>query len=380
MAEKEKIAPEAEEVKAEETAAEEVKAEETAAEAAPAEEKAETKEEKAPVEEKAPKAEKAPKEKKPAGKKLPIIIGAVVAVVIVALLVVTIVMGTMATGAYKKGDYAAAYKNSQLALFLASGDKDVIAEAYVTEVLCKEGKFFTAAEVLDKTGLSDEDKNEIYASEPELALCVPGQVVKFGKYETDNNAANGPEDLEWIVLDVVEENGQARALLMTKDVVGNPEGWNKYADGNTSYAESNLNDWCESDFYITFSMYDASLKEKILKIKVPTADSSTGVDSGEDVAVYAYAPAKEDLDKYLTGDLAQYIKASPTASAKAAGVTAYGKEQIAQYYLRNAGNFENNAQWAAGIDKSGAFSEGLSMSGSSTGARVCINVDLGSIK
>lgn len=371
MADKEKTTPEAEEVKAEEVKAEEAKTEEVKAEEAPAEEKVEKKEEK---------KEKAPKEKKPAGKKLPIIICAVVALVIVAVVVLAIVMGSMATGAYKNGDYAAAYSNSKLALFLSGKDKDIIAEAYVTEVLCKEGKYFTAAEILDKTSLSDEDKNEIYASQPELALCVPGQIVKFGKYESDNNAANGAEDLEWIVLDVTEEGGKARALIMTKEVVGNPGGWNKYSDGNTFYSASNLNDWCESEFYNTFVSNDITLRDKILMVNISTADSSTGVDSGEDVQVHAYAPAKEEFDKYLTGDLAQYIKASPTASAKAAGVTAYGKDKTAVYYLRNIGNVENDAQWASGIDKEGAFQESLSMSGSSTGARVCINVDLGEVK
>ncbi|MBR7164957.1 MAG: hypothetical protein IKD18_01640, partial [Clostridia bacterium] len=323
-------------------------------------------------------APKAPKEKK-GGKKLPIIIAAIVAVVIIAFVVVAFVMGSSAINAYGAKDYAAAYNNSKLALFMSADDKNVIKEAYVKEVLCKEEKYFTAAEILEKSSMTEEKKNEIYASNPALALCKEGQIVKFGKYESDNNAANGPEDVEWIVLEVTKENGKARALLLSKDIIGAPGGWNK-TDGNTFYSASNLHDWCESDFYLTFTMYDASLKDKILKMKVATADSSTGVDSGEDVAAHAYAPAKEDLDKYLTGDLAKYIIASPTASAKAAGVTAYGKEQAAQYYLRNVGNVENNAQWAAGIDKKGAFNEGLAMSGNATGARVCINVDLGELK
>ena len=109
-------------------------------------------------------------------------------------------------------------------------------------------------------------------------------------------------------------------------------------------------------------------------------DALAQFDKYEEDVVWVGFPAKEDLDKYLTGDLAKYIIASPTASAKAAGVTAYGKEQAAQYYLRNVGNVENNAQWAAGIDKKGAFNEGLAMSGNATGARVCINVDLGELK
>ena len=364
MAENEKITPEAEEVKAEEVKAE-----------APAEEKKE-----------APKAKKA-------NKALPAIIAAaVVAVLVVAFVVVAFVMGSSAINAYGAKDYEGAYNNSKLALFMSAGDKNVIKEAYIKEVLVKEAKYFTAAEILENSSMTEEKKSEIYASDASLALCKEGQVVKFGKYEAGEfvpyDGTNyftqieretlPPEELEWIVLEVTKENGRARALLLSKDIVGAPGGWNK-TDGNTFYSASNLHDWCENDFYLSFTMYDASLRDKILKVKVATADSSTGVDSGEEVVAHAYAPAKEDLDKYLTGDLAKYVNASPPASAKAAGVTAYGKDQIAQYYLRNVGNVENNAQWAAGIDKKGAFNEGLAMTGNATGARVCINVDLGEI-
>jgi hypothetical protein len=195
MAENEKITPEA---------AEEVKAEEVKTEA-PAEEKKE-----------APKAKKA-------NKALPAIIAAaVVAVLVVAFVVVAFVMGSSAINAYGAKDYEGAYNNSKLALFMSGKDKNVIKEAYIKEVLVKEKKFFTAAEILEKSNMTEEEKSKIYACDPSLALCKEGQIVKFGKYEGDNNAANGPEDVEWIVLEVTKDNGRARALLLTKDIVGAP--------------------------------------------------------------------------------------------------------------------------------------------------------------
>ncbi len=366
MSDKEKITPEAEEVKTE--AAEEVKeevveapAEETAA--APAEEKKAKKEKK----------EKAPKEKKKGGKKGLIIGGIVVAVVVIALVVVSIIMGSLSTNAYIAKDYAAAYNNSKLALFQAKADKDLIAKAYVVEVLCKEGKYFTGAEIIEKTSLSDEDKAAIYKAQPELGLCVPGQVVTFGKYETDKNVANGAEDLEWIVLDVIKEGGKARALIVTKDVVGSPDGWNKLNEANTSYAESNLHSWCQ-DFFSSFTQYDVTLREKILTVQVETEGA------GDPVVANAYALSKEDVKAYFTGDMAKYLKASPTAAAKTEGVTAYGKDKVAIYYLRNAGKVEDGTQWGCGINKEGEIDEGLSMTSGSYGARVCMNVDLGATK
>lgn len=361
MSDKEKIVPEAEEVKTE--AAEEVK-EEVAApvEEAPAEEKKEKK----------AKKEKAPKEKK-GGKKGLIIGGIVVAVVVVALIVVSFIMGSLSTNAYLAKDYTAAYNNSKLALFQAKADKDLIAKSYVVEVLCKEGKFFTGAKIIEKTSLSADDKAAIYKAQPELGLCVPGQVVTFGKYETDKNVTNGAEDLEWIVLDVIEEGGKARALIVTKDVVGSPDGWNKLNEANTSYAESNLHSWCQ-DFLATLTQYDVALRDKILTVKVKCEGA------GEDVVTKAYALSKEEVKAYFTGDMAEYIKAVPTAAAKTEGVTAFGKDKTAAYYLRDAGKVEDGTQWACGINKDGEIDEGLSMTSGSYGGRVCVNVDLGATK
>ncbi len=373
MSDKEKIVPEAEEVKTE--AAEEVKEE---AVEAPAEEAVEAEtpvEAEAPVEkkkEKKAKKEKAPKEKK--GGKKGIIIGCIVAaVLVIALIAVSIVMGTLSTNAYLAKDYTAAYNNSKLALFQAKADKDLIAKSYVVEVLCKEGKYFTGAEIIEKTSLSAEDKAAIYKAQPELGLCVPGQVVTFGKYETDKNVANGAEDLEWIVLDVIEEGGKARALIVTKDVVGSPDGWNKLNEANTSYAESNLHSWCQ-DFFTAFTQYDVTLRDKILTVQVETEGA------GDPVVANAYALSKEDVEAYFTGDMAQYLKATPTDAARTEGVTAYGKDRTAIYYLRNAGKTEDGTQWGCGINKEGEIDEGLSMTSGSYGARVCMNVDLGETK
>ncbi|MBR5295107.1 MAG: hypothetical protein IKU24_00790, partial [Clostridia bacterium] len=303
-----------------------------------------------------------------------LIIGAVVAaVVVVALVVLTIVMGTLSTNAYVAGDYTAAYNNSKLALFQAKGDKNIIAKAYVVEVLCKEGKYFTGAEIIKKSTLSDKEKAAIYKAEPELALCVPGQIVTFGKYEVDNNVANGAEDLEWIVLDVIKADGKARALLVTKDVVASPDGWNKLNESNASYANSNLNSWCE-EFYSILVQNDVTLGNKLLKVSVETKDS------GDPVAAYAYALSKADIETYFVDDLAQYIKATPTAAAKAKGVTAYGKDKTAIYYLRDAGKVEGGTQWACGINKEGVVDDGLSTTSGNYGARVCINVNLGEVK
>lgn len=330
--------------------------------------------------------EKEPKKKGISkGALIGIIVAGVIVLAVAAFAVVAFISGNSAVTAYNEGakalkagdaekaaqKFEEAYDGTGMALFMDSKTKDAIAKKYVEEVLCKNGEFFTAAEILEDTGLSAKEKDKIYAANPDMAMCKEGQVVKFGKYESDNNQANGPEEMEWIVLEVTEENGRARALLLSKDVIASPGGWNKI-EGNTSYANSNLHDWCQNDFYNTFTMYDATLRTKILKMKVSTPGA------GDDVEASVYAPTKAELDKYLKGDLAKYIKASATASAKAAGVSARG--DVAAYYVRDLGDVEKGYQWAAGFSNKGEFNKAMSPTGNGCGARVCINVDLGEVK
>lgn len=343
MADKEeKVIQEAEETKAEDAApAEEVKAEE----AVPTEEKKEKK----------AKKEKAPKAKKKGG--------AVAAIVIVAVLVLAVggaalfafLSGNQAVAAYKGKKYEDAYKKSQFALFLNAADKDCINFAYTTKVLYPAGDYYKAAAIAD-TITMEEAKARLDRNCPNLKLCKEGQIAVFGKYEIDGTAENGQEDLEWIVMDITDSgDGRKVALLVTKDIVASPEGWNRFNKDNTKYSESNLNDWCET-FYNEFTMSDASLNEKIFKVGVKTGDDALNAK--------AYAPSKEELEANLTGDLAQYIKAEAT-------VFATGAEVSNSYYVRNA-----SADGIGGYTD-GTYVNNLSSTDKTIGTRVCINVNLG---
>jgi hypothetical protein len=158
---------------------------------------------------------------------------------------------------------------------------------------------------------------------------------------------------------------------MTKDVIDSPNGWNQFESNGSSYAESNLHSWCEKDFYPTFYMQEDGLQERILYMSIETEDASDGSDSGEAVAAHAYAPSKQELETYLVGDLAQYLAAEATQTAKGKGV------KPATYYLRNCGIKEDGIQRATGVNKNGEILEGMSTANNQTGVRVCMNVDLG---
>ena len=72
-----------------------------------------------------------------------------------------------------------------------------------------------------------------------------GDIVKFGHYEQDNNPDNGPEKIEWIVLDV--KNG--KALLISRYVLDNRKYGNNWKYIN--WEESSIRNWLNNSFFQT---------------------------------------------------------------------------------------------------------------------------------
>lgn len=73
-----------------------------------------------------------------------------------------------------------------------------------------------------------------------------GDIVKLGSYEQDNDTSNGPEPIEWIVLNVVGD----KALLLSQyglDV----QPYNKEKKADNSWGHSDLKSWMSSTFYPT---------------------------------------------------------------------------------------------------------------------------------
>ncbi|MBE6713363.1 MAG: hypothetical protein E7580_07600 [Ruminococcaceae bacterium] len=210
----------------------------------------------------------------------------------------------------------------------------------------------------------DKVKDAVVEKAVSVAGFEEGTVITFGKAESDGNYSNGPENLEWIVLKVEQIDGKAYATLLSKEIVGCPDGWNKIS-GNTLYSRSNLHDWCETDFFNQLvTSNDQSLVEKIMKVEV-----KTGKDT---VQAHVYAPSKAELEKYLAaGNRARYLATNATKAAKAEGAISNA------YYVREAGVKEDGIQWAAGYDKDGKFHDGFIADSGAVGARVCITIFLG---
>ena len=70
-----------------------------------------------------------------------------------------------------------------------------------------------------------------------------GMHVYFGTYEQDGNMENGPEDIEWIILDIQSD----RVLLMSRYALDRVI-YNNNAANGIYWQDSNLRSWLNGEF------------------------------------------------------------------------------------------------------------------------------------
>ncbi len=99
-----------------------------------------------------------------------------------------------------------------------------------------------AAVLLLLTACGTDAKKEQWQS------CQPGDILTFGKYEQDNDLKNGPEDIEWLVLD----REGSRVLVISKYIleVGSHATF-EFRQDKDYWAVSDLRTWLNGDFFQT---------------------------------------------------------------------------------------------------------------------------------
>ena len=81
-------------------------------------------------------------------------------------------------------------------------------------------------------------------SEPDLSFpgLKVGDIVQFGRYEQDNDLENGPEPIEWRVLEIKDQ----AALLLSRSILDLKS--YHYRDTETSWMNCTLRKWLNEDF------------------------------------------------------------------------------------------------------------------------------------
>ena len=165
--------------------------------------------------------------------------------------------------------------------------------------------------------------------------------MTFGSFEQDGSAANGPEPIEWIVL----ERKGGKALLVTKYAIGCRPYNDKKTD--TTWMSSSLRKWLNDDFLGGAFTLDES--KQIKQTSVKTEDNAAyGTKGGRTTTDKIFLLSVDEAEKYFKSDAARVC--GPSAATGAAGAYTNTANGGCWWWLRSPGS---DAKRAARVDPDG---------------------------
>lgn len=168
-------------------------------------------------------------------------------------------------------------------------------------------------------------------AEEAYTIPVPavGDIVVIGSYEQDNVLDNGKEPLEWIVLEVNEEEG--KAWLMTKYCIDQAIFWHERV--SRYWGNSTLREWMNSDFITeTFTEAEQSV---ILTTIVKNEDRNGRSAARQDTEDKIYLLSKDEVLHFMP-EMADRV-AYPTEYAKTKGITLSEETGSCRWWTRTPG-------------------------------------------
>ncbi len=192
-----------------------------------------------------------------------------------------------------------------------------------------------------------------------------GDYVIFGVYEQDNNASNGKEEIEWLVLDVQD----GKALVISKYALD----CQQY---NTSYTIVTwetciLRNWLNNDF-INTAFSDAQ------RARIPTVTVSAdknpeySTNPGNATQDKVFLLSITEANKYFSFDSARQCEA--TAYAEAQGAYVSSSNGNCWWWLRSPGNYQYCAAYVYYVGD--VYEHGVSVRSSNTAVRPALWIDL----
>ena len=165
-----------------------------------------------------------------------------------------------------------------------------------------------------------------------LGDVTVGATVRFGVYEQDNEPSNGPEEIEWLVLDV---DGN-KALVISKYGL-EPRPYNKERELTNSYkrvtwSTCELRTWLNEDFFqAAFSPEHQALipLSEVKADKNPRAD----VDPGRDTKDRIFILSASEADRYFASDSARRCPGSAYCLARSEET----EDGACRWWLRTTG-------------------------------------------
>ena len=185
------------------------------------------------------------------------------------------------------------------------------------------------------------------ASEEADLYRTSGNVVQFGRYEQDGNAENGPEPIEWIVLD----QQQNKSMLISKCGLTS-EYFDRYgAFGNVTWEASPLRKWLNQDFLA--SAFSEEEQPTIVKTYV---DNSAGQGNTDYKSVWmnntndqVYLLSYAEINKYFPDNKSRACL--PKSEVAAQTVSVDKENGLCRWWLRSPGSLESQSMY---VDSDGS--------------------------
>ena len=204
---------------------------------------------------------------------------------------------------------------------------------------------------------------------PTIAVNVPplstqvGEVVKYGKYEQDNDTTNGKEDIEWIVL--AKENNR---ILVTSKYSLDCQKYNS-SHIDVTWETCTLRSWLNNDF-----INNAFSSAEISKIPTVTVTAEKNPnynsDAGNDTQDKVFLLSLPEVNEYFTSSNERIC--FPTKYAIEQGAKTNSNQSW--WWLRSAGSAQNSAAY---IDYEGdIYYGGRGVNGDTVSVRPVLWIDL----
>lgn len=233
-------------------------------------------------------------------------------------------------------------------VFSANGRK---AEAYREAVrLSEEGRraeAFRKFEDLGKYRDAEERAAELEALDPALPYkaAEKGETVLFGRWEQDHNDRNGPEPVEWLVLDRID----GRLLLLSSSCLAGMA-YNSEAFEPVTWETCSLRKWLNGAF-LEGAFTEAERAWIPSVINMNPDHSIVETPGGNETEDRVFLLSEQETVIYLKDESDQQSigKAFATEEAREGGLQVSG-DGFAAWWLRSPGMYEYVAQF---VDQEG---------------------------
>lgn len=215
----------------------------------------------------------------------------------------------------------------------AKGEEQLEADKFfdAKETFQSLGNYSDAKQRVKDTEKARQDKikllcaNQRYAEALHFQNLQVGDVIKFGEYEQDNNLENGREAIDWIVLEVQDDQAfvlsekclDARIFSETREM--------------SEWTDSNIRNWLNGDFMQT--AFSSNLQDLIVYKEI----------KNERDPYYAVSYGEEDTLDYVF--LLSYNEAIQYLKNKTAYGTLYACEQYNKKHTYLTANPDKEQWW-----------------------------------